>query len=312
MSETQLNHPTRAQEGAFSVLLRACSAITSPQCTDRVVHFVMTLAALMVATACSGSNKGTPGSGGSPFGGESSQSSGGSVSVVGTSSTGGTNAAGLSSSGGLVSVGGSGSVDTSTGGSTGSCTPEGGICQFVWCCDGMTCNAGFCRKTAGTGGSQGTGGAKSTGGNAATGGATSVCGNGVIERGETCDPPSSCPITCPGENACNVAARTGSASTCDLFCGSVSVVTVCKSGDSCCALGCSYSNDTDCPNTGGASCSRDSAIDVTNTSGGCNFVASGTYLWGWSCSGVDPSTQGLSCIYAESAGSSTLYCCTSQ
>lgn len=47
-----MNQPTRAQEGAFSVLLRACSAITFPQCTDRVVHFMVALVALVIVAAC--------------------------------------------------------------------------------------------------------------------------------------------------------------------------------------------------------------------------------------------------------------------
>jgi len=36
MSETELIQPARALQGAFSVLLRACSAITFPQCTDQI------------------------------------------------------------------------------------------------------------------------------------------------------------------------------------------------------------------------------------------------------------------------------------
>ncbi len=304
MSETKLNQSARAQQGAFSVLLRACSAITFPQCTNRFAHLMVILVAFFIATACSDSNKNSTGSGGSPFGGEASQSG------IGNSGNGGT-----SSSENSAPPSGGGSI---AAGGTSSCSLLGSTCQAVNDC----CYTGrqlYCVSNActdmwppTTGGSSSTGGAQSTGGNVATGGVASVCGNGIIERGETCDPPSSCPTTCPGQNACYAAKTTGSAATCDLFCDGLTPVTTCKSGDLCCPYSCNYTNDTDCPNTGGASCSRDSAIDVTNTSGGCNFVSSGTYLWGWSCSGADPNTQGLSCVYGDSTASSTLYCCTSK
>lgn len=311
MSETQMNQSTRAQQGAFSVLLRACSAVALPQCTSRVAHFVTAIIAFAFTVACSGNSKDASGSGGSSAGGESNQSSGG-QSVAGN--------------GGSQTISSSGSSTAGGSTPTTACRPVASACNNDSdCCQPypVTCQVGVCTvlaPTMATGGRSSTGGASSTGGRNSTGGATaaggaaSICGNGIIELGETCDPPSSCPTACPGENACNVAERIGGAATCNLFCGSVSVVTVCKSGDSCCALGCTYANDTDCPNTGSGSCSRFSAIDVVNsTSGGCNGIDQGVYLWGWSCPlNVTPSTQGLSCVFANQTASGASYCCVSK
>jgi cysteine-rich repeat protein len=72
----------------------------------------------------------------------------------------------------------------------------------------------------------------------------STCGNKVTEPGETCDPPSSCPV-CPTNNACLTVKATGSAQTCTANC-EVSAITACKSGDGCCPSGCTRSTDTDC------------------------------------------------------------------
>jgi len=40
---------------------------------------------------------------------------------------------------------------------------------------------------------------------------TVICGNGVIESGETCDPPDSCPSTCDDNNSCTLDRMVGSA-----------------------------------------------------------------------------------------------------
>jgi hypothetical protein len=52
MSETSSRNSARAQQGAFSVLLRACSAITLPQCTHRAVQLLAVMVAFVVAAAC--------------------------------------------------------------------------------------------------------------------------------------------------------------------------------------------------------------------------------------------------------------------
>jgi cysteine-rich repeat protein len=73
----------------------------------------------------------------------------------------------------------------------------------------------------------------------------SICGNGVVEPGETCDPSSSCPETCTTTNACLMAVAAGSAGECTATCTLVPVTT-CTGGDGCCPDGCSQANDSDC------------------------------------------------------------------
>src|SRR5262249_55238856 len=73
-----------------------------------------------------------------------------------------------------------------------------------------------------------------------------TCGNGVIEAGETCDPPASCPV-CNNPYTCYT--TTGSAATCDLVCD-VPVTTCGIDGDNCCAFdttgGCDATTDKEC------------------------------------------------------------------
>ncbi len=76
------------------------------------------------------------------------------------------------------------------------------------------------------------------------------CGNGVVEKGETCDPASSCPASCDDGNACTIDHITGSNANCNVSC-SHTTITTCVSGDGCCPAGCNANNDSDCsPNCG--------------------------------------------------------------
>ena len=79
---------------------------------------------------------------------------------------------------------------------------------------------------------------------------SATCGNSVIEPGETCDPPSSCPATCNDDNACTIDTATGSAANCNLACAHSAIVT-CGSSDACCPAGCNANNDLDCSVTCG-------------------------------------------------------------
>jgi MYXO-CTERM domain-containing protein len=72
------------------------------------------------------------------------------------------------------------------------------------------------------------------------------CGNGVVDPGETCDPPSTCPTGCDDGDACTADTLTGSAATCDALCSNVPIV-ACQGGDNCCPAGCNSGNDGDCP-----------------------------------------------------------------
>jgi cysteine-rich repeat protein len=71
-----------------------------------------------------------------------------------------------------------------------------------------------------------------------------MCGNGIIEGKETCDPPGACG-TCTSSDQCLMANATGSADSCDLQC-TFTPLTTCKNSDGCCPSGCTSSNDSDC------------------------------------------------------------------
>jgi hypothetical protein len=71
------------------------------------------------------------------------------------------------------------------------------------------------------------------------------CGDGTVDTGETCDPPSSCPTSCDDKNACTTDALSGSAAACTATCG-YSAISACKGGDSCCPKGCDSTKDSDC------------------------------------------------------------------
>lgn len=71
------------------------------------------------------------------------------------------------------------------------------------------------------------------------------CGNGIREGKELCD-GTDCVSTCDTSNACLVSHLTGSAATCDAACAEAAEITQCKSGDGCCARGCTHAQDSDC------------------------------------------------------------------
>lgn len=72
-----------------------------------------------------------------------------------------------------------------------------------------------------------------------------VCGNSVVEPGETCDPPGSCPTSCNDGLACTRDTLIGSSASCTRAC-SFSAITTCTGGDGCCPSGCNANNDRDC------------------------------------------------------------------
>lgn len=96
-----------------------------------------------------------------------------------------------------------------------------------------------------------------------------ACGNGVVEKGETCDPPSSCP-TCRETYSCY--GSTGSAATCDLVCH-VPVTKCGAKADACCpfngAGGCNLKTDSECTGGGWKWLQWPSNVD---TSKGCVTV----------------------------------------
>jgi hypothetical protein len=95
------------------------------------------------------------------------------------------------------------------------------------------------------------------------------CGNGVVEHGETCDPPSACQPECKTTNACLVMTRLGDPSACNVKC-EMTAIAQCKSGDGCCPTGCSYASDTDCSKScGDGQVTAPETCEPTSTSRPC-------------------------------------------
>ena len=72
-----------------------------------------------------------------------------------------------------------------------------------------------------------------------------LCGNGMLDGVETCDPPGSCPTECDDADVCTTDAVVGTAESCSVQC-EYTPITMCVTGDRCCAPGCDGTNDGDC------------------------------------------------------------------
>ena len=83
-----------------------------------------------------------------------------------------------------------------------------------------------------------------------------LCGNGIVDEGETCD--GNCE-PCDDGIACTNDSATGAAETCDLRCTRESIE-ACADGDGCCPAGCNSATDGDCSTSCG-----DGNIDVNET-----------------------------------------------
>jgi hypothetical protein len=87
------------------------------------------------------------------------------------------------------------------------------------------------------------------------------CNNGVLDPGETCDPPGSCPTECPAPSQiCTEVVLSGSQANCNAECVT-QAISMCVNDDGCCPTGCD-SRDSDC--TG--------AVEFR---GGCSLSGSG-------------------------------------
>ena len=73
----------------------------------------------------------------------------------------------------------------------------------------------------------------------------SVCGDNMVELGETCDPPNTCVTDCDDMDACTADTLIGAPMTCDTECSNA-VITMCVNADGCCPSTCTENNDTDC------------------------------------------------------------------
>jgi hypothetical protein len=102
--------------------------------------------------------------------------------------------------------------------------------------------------------------------------AQAACGNSVIDPGETCDPPGSCPTSCADSgDKCMPNVLVGIADSCTAQCQQ-QLVTACKSGDGCCPLGCTTANDSDCGAGGGAPPEANSDDNSHAVIGGCSAL----------------------------------------
>jgi hypothetical protein len=92
--------------------------------------------------------------------------------------------------------------------------------------------------------------------------ALTLCGNGVVDPGETCD--GDCPPSCDDGNPCTLDVAIGSAANCTLACDR-QPVTECGAADACCPAGCTPAGDGDCSQSCG-----DGTVDAGET---CDPVA---------------------------------------
>jgi hypothetical protein len=75
-----------------------------------------------------------------------------------------------------------------------------------------------------------------------------TCGDGHIGAGETCDPPTTCPTTCPDDgDPCTFEQLVGDPLSCNSACRHVPITTCgTASSDHCCPTGCTSVTDSDC------------------------------------------------------------------
>ena len=75
----------------------------------------------------------------------------------------------------------------------------------------------------------------------------SMCGNGIVESGEACEPSSEagCPTSCRHEDACMFGELSGEPELCNVACNWTRIEQ-CRDDDGCCASGCDQTEDNDC------------------------------------------------------------------
>ena len=72
-----------------------------------------------------------------------------------------------------------------------------------------------------------------------------ICGNGLVEPGETCD--GDCPTDCWDGTACTTDTLVGDAATCSAVCVSTEIAAgQCENDDGCCPDQCTTETDNDC------------------------------------------------------------------
>lgn len=72
-----------------------------------------------------------------------------------------------------------------------------------------------------------------------------VCGDGIVEAPESCDPPSACPVACGTADPCLKGTLEGNPLACASVCR-YEPIAACLAGDGCCPTGCTSGDDGDC------------------------------------------------------------------
>lgn len=74
-----------------------------------------------------------------------------------------------------------------------------------------------------------------------------LCGNGVLDARETCDPPEfPCPESCPNDDPCIILALTGIPEACNAACAPIPITMCFSESDGCCPQSCGTTDDVDC------------------------------------------------------------------
>jgi hypothetical protein len=114
-----------------------------------------------------------------------------------------------------------------------------------------------------------------------------TCGNGVVDRGETCDPQDRCPQSCNDGNVCTTDVLFGSTANCNVACRHVPITT-CAAGDGCCPTGCDNRSDSDCPPAPGTALLDRLRVSSTATPEGVIAGVSNFRIWGQGSLGTGP------------------------
>jgi hypothetical protein len=115
------------------------------------------------------------------------------------------------------------------------------------------------------------------------GDAASLCGNGVIDDGETCD--GDC--DCNDGDACTVDMMEGTAETCDVQCRRTQI-TSCTNSDGCCPTGCTFATDSDCMPPPSTPLAERVVTTNVSTPAGVKTGDSNWRIWGTSSLGIAP------------------------
>jgi len=242
--------------GELHAKTAATDMIIATNLTSVEIHMGNQVMATIMLSGTTGAG-GAGGAAGGLAGGAGSAGLGGAGGAAGNGGAAGDGGAGVA--GGTPGSGSGGAG--ATGGAGGSGGP--GSCAGVTACSLQTsdgCCPGFC-----------------TG---ATDVDCAVCGNGVVEQGETCDPLTSCPATC-APKACQLFS-VADAGTCRATCVAAGLQTHCASGDGCCPSGCTTATDSDCqPGCGNG------VLDGTET---CDVAPAGVLCSAITCDDKDACT----------------------